>query len=124
MTIKAKALVLGVAVLTVLGIGTAGAAPEGHGARSRLDIDLAGDLAQRLGVGLHSVQTAWKSIADDVGRKCDLAMGGVSVTLNRARKGFYTAPTFVTVKRRSPCARTKNGSRPWSRSTSRVSVRS
>jgi len=124
MTIKAKALTFGIAVLTVLGIGTASAAPEDNGARSRLDvvqtrgeirvcstgdyrpftyrdaggawsgidIDLAGDLARRLGVGLQLVQTTWKTIADDVGRKCDLAMGGVSVTLDRAKKGFYTVP--------------------------------
>lgn len=142
MTIKAKTLTFGVAVLTVLGIGTASAAPEGgYGAQNRLDvvqargeirvcstgdyrpftyldaagkwsgidIDLAGDLAQRFGVRLKLVQTTWKAIADDVGRKCDLAMGGVSVTLDRAKKGFYTAPILRDGK--TPITRCENESR-------------
>ncbi len=83
--------------------------PDAAGTWSGIDIDLAGDLAQWLGVRLKRVQTTWKALADDVGRNCDLAMGGVSVTLDRAKKGFYTAPCLRDGK--TPITLCENGSR-------------
>ncbi|GAA1940815.1 transporter substrate-binding domain-containing protein [Amycolatopsis minnesotensis] len=62
------------------------------GAWSGIDLDLAGDFAKKLGVRLTIVPTTWKTVADDVGRRCDLAMGGVSITLDRAKTGFFSAP--------------------------------
>ncbi|MEC3978531.1 transporter substrate-binding domain-containing protein [Amycolatopsis sp. H20-H5] len=139
MTINAKVASLGIALLAVLGIGTASAAPDsGQDARSRLDtitargevrvcgtgdyrpltyrdaagkwsgvdIELAADLAQRLGVRLTLVQTTWKALTDDVGTRCDLAMGGISVTLDRAKKAFFTAPIMKDGK--TPITRCEN----------------
>jgi cyclohexadienyl dehydratase len=59
---------------------------------SGLDIDLARDLAHRLGVTLDLVPTTWASVMGDLGGKCDLAMGGITLTLDRARQALFSAP--------------------------------
>src|SRR5262249_31114042 len=49
---------------------------------SGIDLDMAGDLARKLGVRMTVVPTTWTTVADDVAAdRCDVAMGGVSVTL-------------------------------------------
>ena len=63
-----------------------------QGRWSGLDIDLAGDLATRLGVTLNLVPTTWSSLVADLDGKCDVAMGGISITLDRAKKARYSAP--------------------------------
>jgi cyclohexadienyl dehydratase len=57
---------------------------------SGIDIDMARDLATRLGVRLTVVATTWKTLVDDFVRGCDVAMGGVSVTLDRAKRAFFS----------------------------------
>jgi cyclohexadienyl dehydratase len=64
--------------------------PEGRW--SGLDIDMADDLAKQLGVKVQLVQTTWGSLLADLGTKCDVAMGGVTITLKRAAQALYTAP--------------------------------
>lgn len=59
---------------------------------SGIDIEMAGDLAERLGVRLTIVPTTWSTLVDDLGRTCDLAVGGISVTLDRAQRAFYSEP--------------------------------
>lgn len=58
-----------------------------------LDIDLAADLARSLGVKLDVVPTSWptlmKDYADD---RFDLAIGGISVTLDRQKKALFSLP--------------------------------
>jgi len=57
------------------------------------DIDMARSLAQALGVQIEFVPTTWSNLAKDLaGGVFDIAMGGVSVTLDRQRKGFFSAP--------------------------------
>ncbi len=57
------------------------------------DIDLAQDLAKAMGVKVEFVPTAWPKLAEDFGAdKFDMAMGGVSVTLGRAKVGYFTIP--------------------------------
>ena len=57
------------------------------------DIDQAQALATALGVKAEFVQTSWPTLADDFAReKFDIAMGGVSITLDRARKGYFSSP--------------------------------
>ena len=63
-----------------------------QGQWSGLDIDLAGDLATRLGVTLNLVPTTWSNLMADLDGKCDVAMGGISITLDRAKKARYSAP--------------------------------
>lgn len=58
-----------------------------------IDVDMAGDLARRLGVTLSIVPTTWETLVDDLNAgKCELGMGGVSVTLERATDAFYSKP--------------------------------
>jgi cyclohexadienyl dehydratase len=64
---------------------------DDKGQWSGLDIEMAHDLASRLGATPEIVGTTWGTFLDDVGNKCDLAMGGISVTLDRAQRVFYSA---------------------------------
>ena len=68
------------------------------------DIDMAYDLAERLGVGIEFVPTVWVDLLDDfLADRFDIAMGGVTVTPERAAKASFSTPTFVDGKR--PLAR-------------------
>ncbi len=56
-----------------------------------IDIDLAGALARSLGVRARFVRTSWPHLMDDFAAgKCDIAMGGISVTAERARRAWYS----------------------------------
>ena len=57
---------------------------EATGQWEGIDVDMAGDLAAELGVRLTIVKTTWSNLVDDLGRTCDIAMGGISVTTERA----------------------------------------
>lgn len=65
-------------------------APDGTW--SGYDVDAAGDMAQALGVRLELVPTTWKTVVSDVGTSCDLAMGGISVSPDRAKQARFTTP--------------------------------
>jgi cyclohexadienyl dehydratase len=65
---------------------------DASGNWSGVDIDMAGDLAKRLGVKLAFHQSTFATIAKDVGRRCDIGMGGISITLDRARSALFTQP--------------------------------
>ena len=83
----------------VLRVGTTGdyrpftALDKATGGYSGFDIDLALSLADALGVKVEFEATSWPHLASDFEAGAfDIAMGGVSVTLDRARKGFFSAP--------------------------------
>jgi cyclohexadienyl dehydratase len=59
---------------------------------SGMDIDLAHDLADHLGKQLDLVETTWPTLLDDLGAKCDLAMGGITVTPQRGQRALFSAP--------------------------------
>ena len=66
---------------------------KASGAYSGLDIDLAQSLAAALGVKVEFVATSWPHLAKDFDAGAfDIAMGGVSITLERAKKGFFSIP--------------------------------
>jgi len=82
-----------------LRVGTTGdyrpftALDKKSGEYSGFDIDMARSLAQALGVQIEFVPTTWSNLAKDLaGGVFDIVMGGVSVTLDRQRKGFFSAP--------------------------------
>ncbi|MEU5212460.1 transporter substrate-binding domain-containing protein [Streptomyces sp. NPDC020742] len=59
-----------------------------------VDIDMAGNLAKSLGARPRYVATTWAGIVGDLAAgRCDIAMGGVSVTLPRARSVYFSEPT-------------------------------
>lgn len=61
---------------------------------SGIDIDMAEDLAESLDAKPRYVPTTWDEITDDlVSGDCDIAVGGVSVTLERARDTYFSEPT-------------------------------
>ncbi|ARX88908.1 MULTISPECIES: transporter substrate-binding domain-containing protein [Streptomyces] len=67
---------------------------EADGTYSGIDIKMAQDLAKSLNAKPKFVATTWKEIADDVADgRCDIAVGGVSITLPRARKVAFSEPT-------------------------------
>jgi cyclohexadienyl dehydratase len=63
------------------------------GEHSGFDVDLARSLGEALGAKVEFVPTTWATLANDLeGGAFDIAMGGVSVTLDRQKKGFFSAP--------------------------------
>ena len=58
-----------------------------------LDVALAADLAKSLGVKLQLVPTTWGALMADLGEdRFDLAMGGVSISLERQKKAWFSIP--------------------------------
>jgi cyclohexadienyl dehydratase len=93
----------------VLRVGTTGdytpfSLKQPDGSYQGADIDMAHDLAGRLGVGITFVPTVWVDLLDHfLAGRFDIAMGGVTVTPERAAKACFSIPTFVDRKR--PLAR-------------------
>lgn len=71
---------------------TAGGGFEG------LDIDLVGAAAKALGVEVEMVKTSWPKLMQDFIDRCDVAVGGISVSTDRAKTAFFTAPYMVNGK--------------------------
>lgn len=83
----------------VLRVGTTGdylpfsALDKASGAYVGFDIDLAQSLGAALGVKVEFTPTSWPDLTKDFQAGAfDIAMGGVSVTLDRAKKGFFSIP--------------------------------
>lgn len=56
-----------------------------------IDITMARSLAKSLGVNVRWVPTTWKNLMPDmVAGKCDIGMGGISVSLERQKKAFFS----------------------------------
>ena len=68
------------------------------GAFEGLDIDLVQSAAKALGVEVVMVKTAWPALMKDFLEKCDVAVGGISVTTDRQKTAFFTAPYMVNGK--------------------------
>jgi cyclohexadienyl dehydratase len=68
-----------------------------------IDIDMAESLAKSLGVKATYVKTTWGNLMPDFLSKCDVAVGGISTTLERQKRVFFTAPYMVDGK--APIAR-------------------
>jgi cyclohexadienyl dehydratase len=74
------------------------------GAYEGIDIELAKSLAKAIGVEPKFVATKWSDLlADFTSGKCDIAMGGISVTLDRQKRAFFSTPYMVNGK--APIAR-------------------
>ena len=68
------------------------------GAYEGLDVDLAQSMAKSLGVEAKFVKTSWPKLMDDFIDKCDIAVGGISVTLDRQKRAFFTDAYMVNGK--------------------------
>ena len=79
------------------------------GSYEGLDIDLMQSAAKALGVKVEMVKTAWPKLMDDFVEKCDIAVGGISVSTDRAKRaGFSTA---YMVNGKAPITRCENASK-------------
>lgn len=63
-----------------------------------IDIALAESLAKSLGVKVEWVPTTWKMLMPDFLEQCDMAVGGVSISLERQKKAFFSDPIAVDGK--------------------------
>lgn len=70
-----------------------------NGEYAGIDIAMARSLADSLGVKVEWVQTTWKTLMPDlVAGKCDIGMGGISVTLERQKKAFFSTTLDIDGK--------------------------
>ncbi|WP_240647939.1 transporter substrate-binding domain-containing protein [Pararobbsia silviterrae] len=74
-----------------------------------IDIDLAASLARSLGAEIEYVATTWPKLTDDFIGRCDIAIGGVSTTLERQKRAAFSTPYLVDGK--TPIARCADVSR-------------
>ncbi len=75
-----------------------------------LDIDLAGHLAKALGVNLELVPTSWPKLMQDFAEaRFDIAMSGVSISLERQKQALYSIPYLKDGK--TPITRCENQAR-------------
>jgi cyclohexadienyl dehydratase len=64
-----------------------------------IDVDMATNLAESLGVKLEIVRTSWPTLKSDLEtNRFDIAMGGITITLERQRVGLFSTPVFTTGK--------------------------
>ena len=64
-----------------------------------LDVDLMNSLAASLGVKVQFVKTSWARLMDDfTAGQCDVAAGGISVTLERQKKAWFSQAYMVNGK--------------------------
>ncbi|MDZ5436656.1 transporter substrate-binding domain-containing protein [Pseudomonas fluorescens] len=81
-----------------------------NGEYSGIDIAMAQSLADSLGVKVQWVQTTWKTLMPDMlAGKCDIGMGGISVTLDRQKKAFFS--TTLDVDGKIPLVRCEDQTR-------------
>ena len=71
-----------------------------------LDVEIAQSMAKALGVEAKFFKTSWPKLMDDFIEKCDLAVGGISVTLDRQKRAFFSEPYMVNGK--APITRCEN----------------
>ncbi len=74
-----------------------------------IDIDFANAIAKGLGARTEFVKTSWPKLMDDFVDKCDLAVGGISVTLDRQKRAFFTDPYMINGK--APITKCDNAAR-------------
>lgn len=69
------------------------------GSYEGIDIDLAQSLAAAIGAKLELVKTSWANLVPDFAAgKCDIAIGGISVTTERQKRVFFSSAYMVNGK--------------------------
>lgn len=71
---------------------------KADGAYEGIDVDLVQAMAKSLGVKVEFVKSPWPQLMDTFVAKCDIGVGGISVTLDRQRRAFFTEPYMVNGK--------------------------
>ncbi|MGO2414260.1 MAG: transporter substrate-binding domain-containing protein [Cobetia crustatorum] len=66
---------------------------EDNGEFEGIDIDMAASLAKHLGASVETVATSWPTLMEDfTSGKCDIAMSGISVKLDRQAQAYFSLP--------------------------------
>lgn len=63
-----------------------------------IDIDLVQSAAKALGVEVAMVKSSWPTLMNDFLEKCDIAVGGISVSTERAKKAGFSMAYMVNGK--------------------------
>lgn len=79
---------------------------EDSGELTGIDVEMAHDLADTMGVEIEWVETSWENLMDDFLSSCDIAVGGISMNPDRAEQVFFTEPILEDGK--TPIARCEN----------------
>ena len=74
-----------------------------------IDIDMVQSAAKALGVQVEMVKSGWPTLMKDFLEKCDVAVGGISVTLDRQKAAFFTQAYMVNGK--APITKCENVSK-------------
>jgi len=69
------------------------------GSYEGIDIDLAQSLAAAMGAKLEIIKTSWANLmADFTSGKCEIAIGGISVSTERQKRAFFSSAYMVNGK--------------------------
>ena len=69
------------------------------GSYEGIDVDLMAGFSSSLGAKPEWVKTTWANLLPDLAAgKCDIAVGGISVTTERQKRAFFSAPYMVNGK--------------------------
>ncbi len=72
---------------------------DNNGKFEGIDNDLIDKLAASLDAKVTIVKTTWKTLMDDfTAGKCDIGVGGISITLARQQKALFSEPYFTNGK--------------------------
>ena len=83
---------------------------KADGVYEGIDIDLAQSLGSAMGTKLEVVKTSWSNLLPDFSAgKCDIAIGDISVTLERQKRAFFSTAYMVNGK--TPLARCEDVAR-------------
>ena len=82
---------------------------KADGAFEGIDVDIVQAMAKSLGVTATFIKTSWPKLMDDFIEKCDIAVGGISVTLDRQKRAFFTTPYMVNGK--APITKCENAAK-------------
>lgn len=63
-----------------------------------IDIDAVKNLAVSMNVKAEMIKTSWSNLMNDFVAKCDIAVGGVSTSLERQKRAFFTQPYMIDGK--------------------------
>jgi cyclohexadienyl dehydratase len=74
-----------------------------------LDVDLIQAAAKALGVETEFVKSAWPTLMKDFVEKCDVGVGGISVTLDRQKSAFFSSAYMINGK--APITKCENVAR-------------
>ena len=79
---------------------------KSEGVFEGLDVDLVQTAAKALGTEAVFVKSAWPTLMKDFIEKCDVAVGGISVTLDRQKTAFFSQAYMINGK--APITRCEN----------------